>query len=193
MLRYDGIDAFEKWLRQCPLDPRSLTYSTARTGDGMLNVQCVWRMPGNLSAPNESCEHAAGCVAATAPTPTPAPARDDADAAATTGDGAADAEADADEIGRMKATMARIQQMMPPGAAALMSSLTSDDQPAGGQTGTPGAAGAGGAALAMALLQQRLERSATSSAPPSSDEVRAALSMCSGGVPFPKPPGASFE
>ena len=64
MLRYDGIDAFEKWLRQCPLDPRTLTYSTARTGDGMLNVQCVWRMPGNLSAPKESCEHAAGSVAA---------------------------------------------------------------------------------------------------------------------------------
>jgi hypothetical protein len=181
MLRFDAMEAFEQWLQTCPLDSRSLTYSLSRGGDG-LTVSCQWRMAVAHTGHDYYAAAAHLPVPAAAASPPPRTASPPPTEAAAT-----EAETSDDEVARMKATMERIKSMMPPGASALMESLASGEPTPGEQPGR--AAAPGGGALAAALLQQRLERS--SDAPPNSDEVRAALSMCSG-VAFPKPPGASF-
>ena len=48
MLRHQDEAAFERWLAQCPLDSRNLSYSVARGGDGILTVECQWRLAAAL-------------------------------------------------------------------------------------------------------------------------------------------------
>ena len=57
MLRYANEDAFEQWLRSCPLDEHALNYAVSRGNDGLLTVQCTWRVAPLTRHPLHSNEH----------------------------------------------------------------------------------------------------------------------------------------
>ena len=187
MLRYSEETNFEKWLSQCPLDPRALNYSVSRGGDGLLTVQCQWRMQASNSnyspsrMPTSTVETAVAPAAADAAAP-PATAANALTAASSDGNDPSPTSSDeAEKLKMMQAMMAKL-------SAAGIGPRAGAGAGAGSAMG-----GGGGAAMAMAMLSQQNAKDGAGEKP-TREDIRAMMAMASGGgVRFPKPPGASFS
>ena len=75
MLRFAGDDAFERWLKACPIDARALKYKVSRQG-GVLEVSCSWSVaPADAEAAEQPAATPSGSLppraAALAPAASP--------------------------------------------------------------------------------------------------------------------------
>jgi hypothetical protein len=196
MLRFDGQDDFEAWLRACPLGQRRLSYAVTRSGvDGILSVQCCWRMPA-CAAPARPKEKDAA----------PAHTSDLREEAAGATDGKAD------EIAALRANLERMRGFVAAGGrggppaglmggssaggadpgdppAGLVADVVESSITGGGTAGSGGGSDekARGEAALAAMMQARASGASTR------EQVRAGLSMGLGGLQFPKPPGSGED
>lgn len=187
MLRYAAESDFEAWLATCPLDPRALTYSVTRGGDGMLTVQCTWRQASiAVAGPTMQKQTAAPTMHNASPVAVRS-AIATASAPSTASEPSASAENEADNLRKV---LGQMQQMVSahPAAAAVLASPVGSSGGGGTSCTMPSSAQA---ALAACLLEQRSRDSDGQPTRPSRDEIRAAIGMASGAGAFPAAPGSS--
>ena len=214
MLRYAEQDAFEAWLRTCPLPSRALTYSVTKSGeDSVLTVDCRWRVPSAASRWDEAAEAerlGAEVVESIASGPLEPVSGSTAARERVAAPSASEASQEVSEAGQEallsgKQSIASLQSSLeamkgmfaargvsPDAMMAMMGQCGGDGASSGGGAGAGGSGGSGGgAALAAMLLQQRAAMADGPGAPPRTDpeSVRAVLGMCQGFVQ-PKPPGS---
>lgn len=213
MLRFDAESAFEEWLLQCPLDPRLLSYSVNKNGnDGLLTVNLSWKVtPSTVGAPKEIEPETPLTKAPPHNAPHNAPAAN-ALAAADEPPPAAEAE----RLQAMMAKMQSMLSASPAGAAALKELQQGSSSPgtaaamlsaqqsmaqlsnmskllgSGGSTLPAGVEAVNGPpalspSLAAALLERRPRDADGQPTRPTREEIRAAISLASGGA-FPSPP-----
>ena len=195
MLRFEREAAFEAWLQSCPLDPRSMQYSIGRGGDGLLTVQCTWRMPAagaapaamptSGAAPTSTASRASSAPSvASAASPTPARTTSSAPDAKTPED-EDEAEADRAEADRLQGLLSKMQGMVGSSSsspAAMMAAMQS--------MANPSTTSSAQATLAATMLQHRSRDADGQPIKPSREEIRMMLGMAAGATnAFPKAPG----
>ena len=177
MLRFAGDDAFERWLKACPIDARALKYQVSRQG-GVLEVSCSWATPADAGRRRAARLTPSGSLppqaAALAPAASP-PSRWRRELARLR-EPARNAGEPGGRGGAARFRQGRGRRVAAREAAAADAS--------GMSIGYPG----GGAALAEALLQKRTRDAAGEPVAATRRQIRDALALASG-KPHPKPPG----
>ena len=185
MLRFAGDDAFERWLKACPIDARALKYQVSRQG-GVLEVHCSWSVaPAEADAAEQPAATPSGSLPPRAAALAPA-------ASPPSEGGAAELARLRSSLREMQASLAdaaaRHDSAKAEGAAASPRAEAAAADASGMSIGYPG----GGAALAEALLQKRTRDAAGEPVAATRQQIRDALALASG-KPYPKPPGPNFE